>query len=99
MLPLPRREPGKVRDQGATPEEARAIAATLGVRGRDGGLKESQKIRILMAPAGAGQRLQPYRVIVANDATIEAIAALSDLGRYVAVDVQMPVDGDLLPPL
>ena len=77
-----------LRDQGATPEEARAIAATLGVRGRDGGLKESQKIRILMAPAGAGQRLQPYRVIVANDATIEAIAALSDLGRYVAVDVQ-----------
>ena len=77
-----------LRDQGATPEEARAIAATLGVRGRDGGLKESQKLRILMAPAGAGQRLQPYRVIVANDATIEAIAALSDLGKYVAVDVQ-----------
>jgi murein DD-endopeptidase MepM/ murein hydrolase activator NlpD len=77
-----------LRDQGATPEEARAIAATLGVRGRDGGLKESQKLRILMAPAGAGQRLQPYRVIVANEATIEAVAALSDLGKYVAVDVQ-----------
>jgi murein DD-endopeptidase MepM/ murein hydrolase activator NlpD len=77
-----------LRDQGATPEEARAIAATLGVRGRDGGLKESQKLRILMAPAGPNQRLQPYRVIVANDVTIEAVAALSDLGKYVAVDVQ-----------
>jgi murein DD-endopeptidase MepM/ murein hydrolase activator NlpD len=77
-----------LRDQGATPEEARAIAATLGVRGREGGLKESQKLRILMAPGGPGQRLQPYRVIVANDTTIEAIAALSDLGKYVAVDVQ-----------
>ena len=44
-------------------------------------------------PDGAGrprprQRLQPYRVIVANESTIEAVAALSDLGKYVAVDVQ-----------
>ncbi|HEX9588753.1 MAG TPA: M23 family metallopeptidase, partial [Bradyrhizobium sp.] len=77
-----------LRDQGATPEEARSIATTLGPRGRDGGLKEGEKLRILMAPAGPGQRLQPYRVIVANDSTIEAVAALSDLGKYVAVDVQ-----------
>jgi murein DD-endopeptidase MepM/ murein hydrolase activator NlpD len=79
-----------LRDQGATPEEAKAIATTLGVRGRDGGLKEGEKVRILMAPAGpaAGQRLQPYRVIVANDSAVEAVAALSDLGKYVAVDVQ-----------
>jgi murein DD-endopeptidase MepM/ murein hydrolase activator NlpD len=77
-----------LRDQGAAPEEARAIAITLGARGREGGLKESQKVRILMAPAGPGQRLQPYRVIVANDTAIEAVAALSDLGKYVAVDVQ-----------
>ncbi|WP_213739611.1 M23 family metallopeptidase [Bradyrhizobium sp. dw_411] len=79
-----------MRDQGATPEEAKSIATTLGVRGRDGGLKEGEKVRILMAPAGpgAGQRLQPYRVIVANDSAVEAVAALSDLGKYVAVDVQ-----------
>jgi murein DD-endopeptidase MepM/ murein hydrolase activator NlpD len=77
-----------LRDQGATPEEAKAIAATLGPRGRDGGLKEGQKLRILMGPAGPGQRLQPYRVIVANESNVEAVAALSDLGKYVAVDVQ-----------
>jgi murein DD-endopeptidase MepM/ murein hydrolase activator NlpD len=77
-----------LRDQGATPEEAKSIATTLGARGRDGGLKEGQKLRILMAPAGPGQRLQPYRVIVANDSAVEAVAALSDLGKYVAVDVQ-----------
>ena len=79
-----------LRDQGATPDEARAIAATLGARGRDGGLKEGLKIRILMAPTGLGPaaRLQPYRVIVANDTTVEAVAALSDVGKYVAVDVQ-----------
>src|ERR1700688_1727520 len=41
-----------LRDQGATPEEAKSIASTLGPRGRDGGLKEGQKLRILMAPAG-----------------------------------------------
>jgi murein DD-endopeptidase MepM/ murein hydrolase activator NlpD len=76
-----------LRDQGATPEEAKAIAATLGPRGRDGGLKEGQRLRILMAPVGPGQRLQPYRVVVANDSTIEAVSALSDLGKYVAVDV------------
>jgi murein DD-endopeptidase MepM/ murein hydrolase activator NlpD len=79
-----------LRDLGATPEEAKSIASTLGPRGRDGGLKEGQKLRILMAPAGQGpaQRLQPYRVIVANESTVEAVAALSDLGKYVAVDVQ-----------
>jgi murein DD-endopeptidase MepM/ murein hydrolase activator NlpD len=77
-----------LRDQGATPDEAKAIAATLGPRGRDGGLKEGEKVRILMSPAGPGQRLQPYRVIVANDSAVEAVAALSDLGKYVAVDVQ-----------
>ena len=79
-----------LRDQGATPEEAKAIAATLGARGRDGGLKEGLKLRILMAPAGPtpGARSQPYRVIVANESTVEAVAALSDIGKYVAVDVQ-----------
>jgi murein DD-endopeptidase MepM/ murein hydrolase activator NlpD len=77
-----------LRDQGATPDEAKAIAAQLGPRGRDGGLKEGEKLRILMAPATPGARLQPFRVIVANDTTVEAVAALSDLGKYVAVDVQ-----------
>jgi len=79
-----------LRDLGATPDEAKAIAAMLGARGRDGGLKEGQKLRILMAPAGPspGVRLQPYRVVVANENTIEAVAALSDIGKYVAVDVQ-----------
>lgn len=78
-----------LRDQGATVDEAKAIAATLGPKGRDGGLKEGQKLRILMAPAspGPGVRLQPYRVIVANETAIEAVSALSDIGKYVAVDV------------
>jgi murein DD-endopeptidase MepM/ murein hydrolase activator NlpD len=79
-----------LRDQGATPDEAKAIATTLGIHGRDGGLKEGEKLRILMAPGvpGPNQPLHPYRVIVANDSVVEAVAALSDMGKYVAVDVQ-----------
>ncbi|WP_035697052.1 M23 family metallopeptidase, partial [Bradyrhizobium liaoningense] len=76
-----------LRDLGATADEIKAITATLGPRGRDGGLKEGEKLRILMAPSSPGARLQPYRVVVANDTMVEAIAALSDLGKYVAVDV------------
>ncbi|MES2752748.1 MAG: LysM peptidoglycan-binding domain-containing M23 family metallopeptidase [Pseudomonadota bacterium] len=78
-----------LREMGATPGEALAIANNLGARGRDGGLKEGQKLRIMMAGTGPGQqRQQPVRVIVASETAIEAVAALSDLGKYVAVDVQ-----------
>ena len=48
-----------LRDQGATPEEAHVIASTLGPRGRDGGIREGQKLRVLMAPAAPDQRLCP----------------------------------------
>jgi murein DD-endopeptidase MepM/ murein hydrolase activator NlpD len=76
-----------LRDLGATPEDARQIAASLGSRGRDGALKEGEKLRILMASLGPGQRVQPIRVIVANDTAVQAVVALSDLGKYVNVDV------------
>jgi murein DD-endopeptidase MepM/ murein hydrolase activator NlpD len=82
-----------LRELGATPEEMRAITAALGPRGRDGGLKEGQKLRVLLAPAAGGQRLQPVRVIVSGD-TVEAIVALSDTGRYLEVDLHN-VDADL----
>ena len=81
-----------LRDQGAAPDEIAAIANVLGPRGRDGGIKEGQKLRILMAPAPGGQRLQPIRVIVANDASIDAVVALSDTGKYVSVDVRHGTD-------
>ena len=77
-----------MRDQGASPEEIGAIASVLGPRGRDGGLKEGQKLRVLMAPVPGGQRLQPIRVIIADDASIDAVVALSDIGKYVSVDVR-----------
>lgn len=77
-----------LRDLGAAPEEIKSIAAVLGVRGRDGNLREGQKLRVLLAPVRGTARLQPVRVMVVGDNGTEAVAALSDLGRYVAVDVQ-----------
>ncbi|HMA74212.1 MAG TPA: LysM peptidoglycan-binding domain-containing M23 family metallopeptidase [Xanthobacteraceae bacterium] len=77
-----------LRDLGATPEEIKAIALVLGTRARDGNLKEGQKLRVLLSPVRGTQRLQPVRVMLVGDSTVEAVAALSDLGRYVSVDVQ-----------
>ena len=77
-----------LKELGATPEEIKAIASTLGARGRDGGLKEGHKLRILLAATAlSSQRLQPIRVIVTGDSAVEAVVALSDKGRYVSVDV------------
>ena len=76
-----------LQELGALPQEIRAIAQVLGFRGRDNGMKEGQRVRILLAPVPGSPRLQPARVIIANDNAIEAVIALSDLGRYVSVDV------------
>ncbi len=76
-----------LRELGATAEEITAIVAALGPRGRDGGLKEGQKLRILVAATGQAQHMQPIRVMVTGDSTIEAVVALSDKGKYVPVDV------------
>jgi len=75
-----------LRDQGASQEDIRALTAVLGAKGRDGGLREGQKLRLLFAP-DAG-RLRVVRVVVAGDAVVEAVVALSDTGKYVSVDVQ-----------
>jgi murein DD-endopeptidase MepM/ murein hydrolase activator NlpD len=75
-------------DLGATPDEIRAITGALGPRGRDGGIREGHKLRILLAPTETGGRQKPIRVVVAGETAVEAVAALSDTGKYVAVDVQ-----------
>jgi murein DD-endopeptidase MepM/ murein hydrolase activator NlpD len=77
-----------LRDLGATPEEIKAIAGVLGTRARDGNLRDGQKLRVLLSPVRGTQRLQPVRVMLVGETAIEAVAALSDLGRYMGVDVQ-----------
>ena len=77
-----------LRDQGAAPEPITAILNVLGPRGGDGGIREGEKLRLLMAPVPGIQGPQPIRVIIANDTTVEAVVALSDTGKYVAVDAK-----------
>ena len=79
---------GILHDLGATPEEIGAINKVLGPRGKDGGIKEGQKLRVLMTPVPGSQRLQPIRVIIASDTSVDAVVALSDTGKYVSVDVK-----------
>ena len=77
-----------LRDQGATPEAIAEIVKVLGPRGRDGGIKEGQKLRVLMAPVPGGQQLEPIRVIIASDTSVDSVVALSDTGKYVPVDAK-----------
>ena len=75
-----------LRDQGATPDAIAAVVNVLGPHGRDGGVKEGEKLRVLMSAVPGVPGPQPIRVIIANDAAVEAVVALSDIGKYVAVD-------------
>jgi murein DD-endopeptidase MepM/ murein hydrolase activator NlpD len=78
---------GILKEIGALPDEIAAIAQALGPRGRNNGLKEGQRLRILVSAADGSTRMQPIRVMVMGDSAIEAVVALSDRNRYVAVDV------------
>lgn len=74
-----------LREIGASAEEIKAIASLLGARGRDGGLKEGTRLRVLVSPVGT--RMQPVRLVLVGETAIEAVVALSDMGKYVPVDV------------
>ena len=86
--------PSILRDLGATPDDVGKVAAVLGPRGREGGLKEGQKVRVLMVPTAGSKKAQPIRVIIATDNIIDAVVALADTGKYVSVDVKN-VDTDV----
>lgn len=75
-----------LRELGASAEDAQAVAAALGPRGEEDGLKEGQKLRVLL-PNGT-QRAQPIRVVLLGETAPEYVIALSDTGKYVSVDVQ-----------
>jgi murein DD-endopeptidase MepM/ murein hydrolase activator NlpD len=77
-----------LRELGARPDDIKAITAALGARGRDGGVREHHKLRVLLAPTDDPKFVQPIRVVIANDSAIEAVVAWSDLGRYVQVDIR-----------
>jgi murein DD-endopeptidase MepM/ murein hydrolase activator NlpD len=77
-----------LRDLNARPDDIKAILAVLGARGRDGGVHENHKLRVLLAPTADASLTHPIRVVIANDTSIEAVVAWSDQGRYVSVDIR-----------
>ena len=89
VVPLKRGETvGSVlRELGAAPEEIKSVITVIGPAAVDPNAKEGQKVRALLAPAGLGH-MQPLRVIVAGDNGITAAVALSDVGKYVPVDIR-----------
>jgi len=77
-----------LRELGATDADIKAITAAFGGRGRDSTPRDGYKLRVLLAPGRDAVRLQPVRVIIATETSIEAMVAWSDMGKYVAVDVR-----------
>ncbi len=77
-----------LKELGATPDELKAITAAFGGRGRDNSPRDGYKLRVLLAPGRDIRRLQPVRVVIATDTSVEAMVAWSDKGKYVAVDVR-----------
>ena len=76
-----------LRDLGTRPEDIKDVTGALGPRGRDGGVREGQKLRVLLDPSDP-KRLRPLRVAVAGDNGVDAIVALSEYtNKYVPIDV------------
>jgi murein DD-endopeptidase MepM/ murein hydrolase activator NlpD len=76
-----------LRELGAAPDEIKQLIAVFGPVAAEGGIKEGQRLRVLMAPLGTGHN-RPLRVIILGDSAIAAAAALSDTGKYVPVDIR-----------
>ena len=74
-----------LRDIGTEPKAQSAIVYAFGPRGKDGGLKEGQRVRLLMQRSEGGQIL-PLRVSIFSDQGHEGTVAVADSGRYVAVE-------------
>jgi murein DD-endopeptidase MepM/ murein hydrolase activator NlpD len=75
-------------EMGATADDIKAITTAFGNRGKDSTPRDGYRLRVLLAPASDGKRLQPVRIIIATDTSVEAMVAWSDKGKYVSVDVR-----------
>jgi murein DD-endopeptidase MepM/ murein hydrolase activator NlpD len=76
---------------GAVPQATTALIAAFGSRGRDGGIKEGHRVRVLLDTLADGQT-QPLRVSIFSESGHEATVALADSGRYVAVEEPRQID-------
>ncbi|MGL5737165.1 MAG: peptidoglycan DD-metalloendopeptidase family protein, partial [Beijerinckiaceae bacterium] len=76
---------GILRAHGASPEEVRLIVTALARGQRNYAVGEGRTVRLLIAPPSTGRsRSQILRVTVADEETVESIAALNDDYAYVA---------------
>ena len=83
--------PGILKELGAVPQATTALVAAFGSRGRDGSIADGHRIRVLIDTLPDGQ-VQPLRVSIFNDKGHQATVALSDSGRYVAVEEPREID-------
>lgn len=74
-----------LRELSAPERTIAAVMAAFGPRGRDGGIRENNRIRILLDAAENGE-ITPLRISIFSDKGHEATVALSDTGRYVTVE-------------
>jgi murein DD-endopeptidase MepM/ murein hydrolase activator NlpD len=74
-----------LKEMSASSRTSTAVIAAFGARGRDGGIRENHRIRILL-DGGENGETTPLRVSIFSDKGHEATVALSDNGRYVAVE-------------
>jgi murein DD-endopeptidase MepM/ murein hydrolase activator NlpD len=75
----------------AVPQATTALLAAFGSRGRDGGIAEGHRIRVLIDTMQDGQT-HPLRVSIFSEKGHEATVALGDNGRYVAVEEPREMD-------
>jgi murein DD-endopeptidase MepM/ murein hydrolase activator NlpD len=84
----PQRLDAVLRKEGASDKDARDISEAFG--GSDGygtvALEKGQRVEILMDEAEDARQKRPARVRVFDDGMLLSAVALSDGGRYVAVD-------------
>jgi murein DD-endopeptidase MepM/ murein hydrolase activator NlpD len=80
-----------LRELGAVPQATTALIAAFGSRGREGGIAEGHRIRVLLETMPDG-RTQPLRVSIFSEKGHEATVALGDSGRYVAVEAPREIE-------
>jgi murein DD-endopeptidase MepM/ murein hydrolase activator NlpD len=74
-----------LKELNAVPQSSTALIAAFSGRGRDGGIAEGHRVRVLFDNLSDG-RCQPLRVSIFGDQGHLATVALSDNGRYVSVE-------------
>jgi murein DD-endopeptidase MepM/ murein hydrolase activator NlpD len=76
--------------EGASAEQAAAIAAALGNRRGQTGVREGQKLKLLLADVEGAGTAQVARLALYTDETHEATVAMNDQGAYVLIERNDP---------